>query len=164
MALIVEDGTVVSGANSYVSQADADAYHLDRGNAAWSALTSTQKDANLIKATQFIDSKYRSKWAGSLFNILQPLCWPRTFVTDLSALLSESTLPPIPPQLKYAVCEAALLFISTDLNAATDRGVQREKVGEIETSYFDGGSRVDYSIISGLLVGLFKNTNTIIRS
>lgn len=37
MPIVVEDGTIVSGANSYVSVRDADAYHAARGNAAWSA-------------------------------------------------------------------------------------------------------------------------------
>jgi len=39
MTLIVEDGTVVPNADSYLSVADADTYHQTRGNGAWFALT-----------------------------------------------------------------------------------------------------------------------------
>ena len=35
MALIVEDGSGVAGADSYLSVADADGHHADRGNAGW---------------------------------------------------------------------------------------------------------------------------------
>ena len=33
--LIVEDGTIVAGANVYASFSDVDLYHEDRGNTIW---------------------------------------------------------------------------------------------------------------------------------
>ena len=38
MALIVEDGTGLANAESYVSVADATTYHTNYGNTAWTAI------------------------------------------------------------------------------------------------------------------------------
>lgn len=46
MPLIVEDGTLPAGANSFASVADADAYHAARLTAAWTdELAEVQKEA-----------------------------------------------------------------------------------------------------------------------
>lgn len=71
--LIVEDGSIVAGANSYCTLAYATAYHANMGNTAWAAIptaasnpppgTVTQ-DSLLIKATQYMVGVYRLRWAG----------------------------------------------------------------------------------------------------
>ena len=43
VAFIVEDGTNVENANAYVTLEYADAYFTDRGNDAWLAFTTEQK-------------------------------------------------------------------------------------------------------------------------
>ena len=49
MPLLVEDGTLPAGANSFASVADADAYHAARLTAAWTdELAKAQKEAALI--------------------------------------------------------------------------------------------------------------------
>jgi len=59
IVLTPEDGTGTNpAANTYVSQATADAYFSDRANAAWAALTADQKAAALIQATQYLDARY----------------------------------------------------------------------------------------------------------
>mgnify|MGYP000257303279 FL=1 len=53
MPLIVEDGTLPAGANSFASVADADAYHAARLTAAWTdELAEAQKEAALIRAAR----------------------------------------------------------------------------------------------------------------
>lgn len=54
MALIVEDGTGLADAESYLSVADADTYHADRNNEAWQDYSTAEKEAALRKATQYI--------------------------------------------------------------------------------------------------------------
>ena len=54
MALTPETGAGLADADSYCSQADADAYHDDRGNGAWALLDSDAKDAALRKATDYM--------------------------------------------------------------------------------------------------------------
>ena len=51
MSLVVEDGTGKADAESYISVADADTYHSNRGNTDWAALTTTEKEQLLRGAT-----------------------------------------------------------------------------------------------------------------
>lgn len=49
--------------NSFASIAAADSYHAARDNTAWAALNTAQKQAHLIKATDYIASHYAFKTA-----------------------------------------------------------------------------------------------------
>ena len=63
----------------------------------------------------------------------------------------------VPTRVKDAQCELALLGTSNALNSNYDRGgdVRREKVGPIETEYFDGASmEPQLPIINRILGGL----------
>lgn len=73
--LIVEDGSIVQGANSYVTAAYASAYHTNMGNFAWAAIPSQSntpapaagvmtQEALLIQATQYMCGVYRLRWQG----------------------------------------------------------------------------------------------------
>jgi hypothetical protein len=66
MTLIVEDGSGVYGANSYVTISEADAYFLNRGNTSWADITATTqlKEEALIRATDFIERKYGTRFSG----------------------------------------------------------------------------------------------------
>ena len=77
MTLIVEDGSIVENANSYVSVDDARTFASLRG------VTLPASDAEvevlLIKATDFIEAQ-RLRFQGSKVNQDQALQWPRTGV------------------------------------------------------------------------------------
>lgn len=76
MALIVEDGTIVSGADSYVTRADAIAYAAGRG------VTLADTDATdviLRSAAAYLDS-FADQFVGVLVERDQPMQWPRTGV------------------------------------------------------------------------------------
>ncbi len=75
MALIKEDGTIVADANSY---ADADAFQLNRGRAAWCDSGADVKDAALIRATDYIEGRFALSFAGCRIDDVQTLSWPRT--------------------------------------------------------------------------------------
>ena len=78
MALTAEDGSIVTGAESLCSVADADAYHSGRGNAAWAALATTAlKEEALRRATDFMRQRYRGRWQGRIVQKGQPQDWPR---------------------------------------------------------------------------------------
>jgi hypothetical protein len=47
MALIVEDGTGLANAESYVSVADATTYHANIGNTAWAVYRQSLRDITL---------------------------------------------------------------------------------------------------------------------
>lgn len=68
MTMIVENGTGVLKANSYVGLAYAQSYLQDRGKnvAPWSTATKAQKEQALIKATEYIDKRFVLKFLGEL--------------------------------------------------------------------------------------------------
>ena len=87
MPLIVEDGTMPAGANSFASLADADAYHAARLTEAWAdSLAGDKKEAALIRATDWLNRKVR--WEGCKTTRKQRIAWPRTGVAtqDLSLI------------------------------------------------------------------------------
>ena len=73
MALIVEDGSIVTGANTYVSRADYIAYALTVGVVIPDDATA---DAELVKSSQFIDSLEQSLM-GYRVTRDQPIAYPR---------------------------------------------------------------------------------------
>ena len=133
MSLVVEDGTGLPTAESYLSVADLDTYVSNRGltNA---AATTPAKEAALRNATTFIDSFARYK--GVRYSETQGLEFPRTGLTDWSGY----TVSGIPNRLKNACAELAVKAASESLYTDADRGgmVKSESVGPISTTYMDG--------------------------
>lgn len=153
MGFTVETGSIVAGANSYVSVASADAYHTDRGNTAWTGADSV-KQAALIKATDYIEQNYDGRWKGYKVRQDQPLAWPRSEVLVDRYYLDHEK---IPAALTKAVCELALKSLSSELNPDLERGgaVKREKIDVIEVEYMEGASgRTVRPVIDGYLKGL----------
>lgn len=67
MALIIEDGSGVQGANSYQSVADITAYLTSRNRQAensWDTSTSAQQEAAAIAATDFIENRFSLLFKG----------------------------------------------------------------------------------------------------
>lgn len=170
MALIVEDGSIVLGAESYATVLECDTYHANRGNTAWTG-TDAVKESALRKAATFLDGEYRRRWKGYRVQpTTQAMEWPRLgvcVVIDypssvaaygyLSAdYLDETT---IPKRLKDAQCELALRALSAELAPDTAGIVKREKVDVIETEYFAGADagRTTYRIVDQLLSDLLKH-------
>lgn len=133
MALVVEDGTGLETANSYVSLVDCDTYHSDRGNTSWTG-EDAAKEAALIRATQYLDMHYRSRFLGYRYSEEQALEWPRYDAEDDNGYYLDNE---IPKELEQATCELALRALSGELLEDQDRGgaVRRVRIGEIETEY-----------------------------
>jgi hypothetical protein len=131
MALVVEDGTGLSTAESFVSLADASARHTAHGNSAWTG-TDAVKEAALRRATAHMEQAYRQRWKGARLTRDQALSWPRydAFVEGF-ALASDA----VPEAVANACADLALKALSGDLNADLTRPVIREKVGPLETEY-----------------------------
>ena len=153
MALIIETGLIVAGAESYASVTDADTYHTNNGNTAWGTASNTAKEAALRKACRYLDGKYRSRWKGRrVLPVVQVLEWPRGGVEAPSGAGSSGSYyydtgftgnvfypsNSIPQRLKDAQCELALRALDGDLASDATIGVKREKVDVLETEYFQG--------------------------
>lgn len=159
MALTIEDGTIVAGAESYVSASDATTYHTARGNIAWTG-TDAVKEAALLKAAAYLDGHYCTRFKGiKLSPVDQSLQWPRIFVSIDGYALPTDT---IPQRLKDAQCELALIALSSDLAPNVSAGIKREKVDVLETEYFAGvpaGTTI-YTSVNNLLADLLKPLNS----
>lgn len=103
---IVEDGTGVEGADSYIDTDYADAYHAARGHTAWTdaAVTTAQKEAAIIRATDHIDRMFGSLFRGLKVLPTQGLAWPRNGAYDDDGW----PLDEVPTLLKKACAEYAL--------------------------------------------------------
>lgn len=137
MALIVEDGSIVSGAESYCTVAYADAYHNARGNyLTWIEYDNPTREAALRKATDYMLQKYSHRWMGYRKSSSQSLDWPRTYVpiNDLVALeyISDSI---VPIEVKNACASLAFRALTVDLFEDEEQVVVREKIDVIETEY-----------------------------
>lgn len=159
MALTVETGQIISGAESYVSAADATTYHAARGNAAWTG-TDAVKEAALLKAAAYLDGHYCNRFKGTKYQPLdQNMQWPRIEVVIDGFVLDVDV---IPQRLKDAQCELALIALSADLAPNVAAGIKREKVDVLETEYFAGapaGTTV-YTAVNNLLADLLKPLNS----
>jgi hypothetical protein len=172
VALTVETGAIVTGAESYISAADATTYHTARGNTLWTG-TDAVKEAALRRAAAYLDGHYRKRWKGQkVYPLTQAMEWPRAGVkvvdeqiyydvppsfydSEYSGFLAITT---IPQRLKDAQCELALRALSGDLAADATAGVKREKIDVIETEYFAGTApgQVAYPLVDQLLSDFLK--------
>lgn len=150
MSLIVEDGSIVTGAESYITVAEASTYHSNRGNAAWAALTSDAvREQCLRKATDYMEQAYRSRWQGYRTGETQALSWPRYDVTVEGYDVDSDV---VPAAVKNACAELALKAATAELLADQSQAVLSEKVGEIEVAYDKASpQRTRYPAIEAML-------------
>lgn len=148
MPFVVEDGTGVADANSYADVAFADAYFLDRANATWAGAVASAKEAALIKATDYMELRFKDRWKGNLAPEATTLSFPRQYLYDRRGELVDFATDGIPTDIKKATVEYALRALSADLLpdptvAESGQAVKRtfDKVGPIETEVeFEGGA------------------------
>ena len=91
MPLIVEDGTGVSGANSYVTVAAFRAWMLERGSSQPASTLDgdTVCEQLLVKATDWLQTKL---WAGASWTSSQGLAFPRV-AYDANGLAYAAPVP-----------------------------------------------------------------------
>lgn len=131
MAFIVEDGSEVPNANSYASVAFADSYFTDRGgNTVWDALSTTDKETALVKATDYIDMRFKLMFIGCRKSRDQSLHWPR-----LNAVQADGwwiTSDEVPVDLQKATVEYALQAAQTSelIGKEATSGTASPKIAE----------------------------------
>lgn len=107
MAFLVEDGSGVSDANAYTPVSYCDDHHTDRGNSAWNDFTTPEKQAGIIRASEYVDKRFGIRFVGLRSTKDQGLEWPRDDAFDLDGYLLSS-VDEVPRNLKKAVAEYAL--------------------------------------------------------
>jgi hypothetical protein len=130
MAIIVEDGTIVENANSYLSIADARSFALSFG-VTLSAIDS-EVEAQLLQAMQWLKGK---NYKGSRVSIDQVLDWPRKNVYMYGFEVPEIK---IPQDLKDAQAQLVIEIHNgvSILPTVTERQVKFKKTGPLEKEYF----------------------------
>lgn len=127
MALIVEDGSLVANANSYVSVANFVSWADSRG-ITYPALPELEQ--KILRAMDYIESL---NFVGQKHEETQSLQWPRDYVyIDGYSVESDE----IPPEVKKAVYEATKVEIDGDSRlTASERETTSEKIGDIAVTY-----------------------------
>lgn len=127
MALIIEDGTNVAGANSYITTDELTAYADSRGL----QISATNLEPLIIKAMDYLESR---GFAGVRTYENQSLSFPRQgLYVDNIEVAKDS----IPAKLKQALCQLAYESDKQDLLPTFDgKVVARQRVeGAVDVSY-----------------------------
>ena len=138
MSLIVEDGTIVNGADTFVTVAALRAYAAKRG--ATLPATGSAGDAAcevlLIKAMDYIQGQ-EPRFKGERVFRDQDLCWPREEVVVNGFCIASNLIPSEVKQAQMVLAiEAQAIELQPTLDASEQRGpVTSEKVDVVEVSY-----------------------------
>ena len=143
MALVVENGTGIAGANSYITEAESETLLQAHPKAdEWCAIGTDEKEIALRAGLIYLDRMFR--WYGNPAMIgSQEVQWPRTkLYDDLGQLIATGT---IPTQLKKAQAELAV-------ELACDPSLQVTTVDEagVITNWSTDGVSVTFSAESGM--------------
>ena len=128
--------SLVVGTNTYVTEAQADAYLGDSVNGTqWTALTSTQKCQHLISAFRLLELQ---RWAGTKTVDTQTAQWPRTGVTCNGEAVDPNTVPTRIENGQIELANAIVLNpnLLTSPTGTTTAGIKRARAGSAEVEYF----------------------------
>lgn len=132
MTLVVEDGSGLSTAESYISVSDAETRLGNLGDTTFVASTTAEKEQALRKATEYLEQRFRQSWKGTKLTKAQALSWPR-YGAIVDGWDVDSDI--VPSAIANATADLALTSLTETLNPDTTRAVIREKVGPLETEY-----------------------------
>lgn len=130
----------------YGTVAAADAYHAARANTAWAG-DEVAKQAALIRASVYIDGRYRKLLASGVWQSLFPGVktegrgqareWPRTGAYDYEG--NQIPADQVPVEVEQATYEAALREIvepgSLSPDYVASGAIKRQKVDVLEIEY-----------------------------
>lgn len=151
MALVVETGAIVPGADSYVSLANARALAASYGLAL--PADDTEAEAALRNGAVYVGLQEPSM-CGRRVSASQSLAYPRQGVSVYGFSLASDV---IPPQVIHAQVVAAVEYgLGTDVRASSDgRVTESERVeGAVTVSYFNNGATGATTTITAALDAL----------
>lgn len=104
VTLTVEDGSGLPNANAYIDVAFADDWHTNMDHGFWLTLNTDAKSSSIVKATMYMDQRFKKKYRGLRQAVEQALGWPRIGAFDDDSFV----LYAIPYQIQRACAEYAL--------------------------------------------------------
>ena len=157
MAITIEDGTNVTGADSFATVVECQAYADARGLTL--PATTAAIENLLVRATDYLFT-LEGDFQGSRTNTTQVLPFPRDYIVLHGADISGT----IPDILKQAQCRIAYDAIANDLQATgAGRVVKKEGVGPMVVEYADDGvssPQVDLDAALTILKPLLTSAST----
>lgn len=131
--IVIEDGSVVSGANSYVTVAEFTQFCSDRNI----TISSTYGDESelLIKAMDYFEQQ---PFQGIKNIETQPLQFPRADLWIDSYLVASDAIPQLVKDAQITI--AISIMQGNDPLSSLDRTVKRERIDVLEIEYMDNSS------------------------
>lgn len=155
---VVEDGTGLANATSYVSVAEATNYCTTHRQyqGVWGLMEVEARQSALMHGTRWLDEEF--EWLGRVYRYgtsndeqAQALRFPRVQIWDkdgryLVVYDSDAQTVAIPDRIKEATCEATLMHVASAVNAFSADGqaaqgpIEEITVDVIEVVFSNGGS------------------------
>lgn len=139
MPLVVEDGTGLAGAESYLAVTAFKAWADGRGYS-YAGKTDLQVEQALRRGTAYVDATYGALFTGARVKGRdQALEWPRAGASDYSGVTVGSTS--VPAEILNGTGEAALRELAARLNPDLKPGggvVRRVKAASVEVEFAPG--------------------------
>lgn len=129
--LIVEDGSIVKDANSYVSADEVDQFLELEG-----ITIPNSKDRYYLayKAALKLDNQYN--WLGRKVSVEQTMQWPRTGFGCCRVDIQDNMVPRNVKQAQLYLM-ADLFINAPESGVGANQSLRRKKVGNLEIEYFD---------------------------
>ena len=162
MAIIVEDGTIVTNSNAYVSVAFIDTFCENLGLSAWEAAEDDDKDTALLRGMAYIEGM---SFKGYKTEEDQTLKWPREAATDEDGYAIDTDV--IPMCLKNGVSRAAYEELASpgilQGNLTRDDFTTSERVDVISITYEQGKNEIVFRAIDTYLRGIVVDFTSLVR-
>lgn len=152
MAIVVEDGTIVADANSYVTLAEVRAYATLRG------ITVPAADGDLEKHLHLAMDWFESEdFPSARLDATQELSFPRDVIVVDGVRYMEGAIPKL---VKQIICEATCTSVTIALQpqfAGSSLGqLKRKKIDVLEKEYFPSQGTSSYMPILAKLDALME--------
>lgn len=131
--IIVENGSIVANANSYVTVAEFQAYCADR-NITISGTYGDESQLLILAMDYFEQQPFR----GIKYIETQPLQFPRSDLYIDGYLTDSDAIPKLVKEAQMVI--AIAIMVGNDPISTVDRAVKREKVDVLEVEYMDNAS------------------------
>jgi len=162
--LVIEDGSIITGANCFVTVIEVDEWQSLRGSDNWPSPPDfgidpnlSSKEAAILKATDYLNGL---SWKGKRAAPGRVLTWPRYNVEDEDEFLLPSDI--VPEAVKSASSYlAGLVYSGEEFQPILERGghIQTSTIGKLSKTYFPTASVRDIAsgladLLRGLVYGL----------
>ncbi|OUR76608.1 hypothetical protein A9Q83_13630 [Alphaproteobacteria bacterium 46_93_T64] len=156
MTLIVEKGSGVAGAVSYLALEEADTHFSALSHAAWQSAPVGLRENVLRQASSYVDFY---EYPGAPLSMDQGLKWPRRAAADKDGRI----LSGLPHALRSAVLELASTYIEQPPGSIETRKILKEKVGPLELVYSASEHQPSFVYRLLLQIGARPRSNEIVR-